>query len=428
MRRTLDLEYGAASDAEDYAPPPVRVTDRDIVEGYQYMLGRWLVLRQETRDLRAGLRWNELIHREPGGVEWANPNLDVAYSEAWIAVDQHSCTIIDLPEISGRYYTVQVLNGWGEVTCNINERNFPQHPFGQFALCLTGSKVEPPPGAQRINLPCKKSRVLIRIELGAAPEKALALQKRITMQATGSPRVEEAIVKFDFANDDLPGVEGFDRTASILVSEPDINSGMLAVREKARAVAKAATDAAQRERIDRVIRKQAIPSFFKRVLNPGLVKNGWVHPRAFGNFGDSYLDRAIVNYASIWANSSREAAYFVAMGLDGSDTYAQKFPREALPHSKARYFWSVSALDGNDSRVIPNPQNRYLLNNQSHVRGNADGSLTMFFAPKRPEAVPESNWLPTLAGRKYNLTFRYYGPSEDVVDGTYYPPRLEVVS
>src|SRR5262249_4707600 len=177
--------------------------------------------------LKEGFKWNELVHREPGGVAWANPNLDVAYSEAWIYVDETSCTLVDLPPIKGRYYTVQVLNGWGEVTANINERNFPRHPSGTFALCLKGAKVKLPAAAQRVELPTRKSRVLGRSELGADPAEAAALQKRITMKATGAPKVADAAARFDFPNDRLPGVEGFDKTEEILASEPDINPGMI---------------------------------------------------------------------------------------------------------------------------------------------------------------------------------------------------------
>lgn len=154
---------------------------------------------------------------------WANPNLDVAYSEAWVAVDEANCTLVDLPEIKGRYYTVQVLNGWGEVTANINERNFPKHPSGTFALCLKGAKVTLPAGTQRIDLPNRKSRVLMRVELGADPTAATALQKRITMKATGSPNVDATVATFDFPNNKFPGVEAFDKTEAILASEPDIN-------------------------------------------------------------------------------------------------------------------------------------------------------------------------------------------------------------
>jgi len=95
--------------------------DQDISDAYLYLLGRLLVLRQEHLDFRdEGFKWNEVIHRQPGGVAWANPNLDVACSEAWMAIDDTSCTIVDVPRIEGSYYTIQTLNGWGETTANIN--------------------------------------------------------------------------------------------------------------------------------------------------------------------------------------------------------------------------------------------------------------------------------------------------------------------
>src|SRR5580658_6087808 len=119
-----------------------RVADSDIVDAYEYMLARWLVLRQEALDFKAGFKWNEVIHRAPGDIAQAHPNFDVALSEAWIAVDDTSCTLINLPEIKGRYYTVEIVNGWGEVIDNINERTYASHPFGTFALCLDKAKVD----------------------------------------------------------------------------------------------------------------------------------------------------------------------------------------------------------------------------------------------------------------------------------------------
>src|SRR5215468_11397251 len=250
------IVLSAATSAHAQQPAPV--ADRDIVEAYEYMLGRWLVLRQENLDFKEGFKWNQIIHREPGAVDWANPNLDVVYSEAWVAVDDKSCTLIELPDIKGRYYTVQALNGWGEVSANINERTFPKHPSGKFAFCLKGAKgITLPKGTQRVDLPSKKSRILMRIELGANPAEAIALQKKVTMKATGSPQIDPAVVKPDFPNNKLPGVEGFDKTDEILASEADLNPGMIDVRDKAHAIAKAAADPAQRAHIDEVVRKQA---------------------------------------------------------------------------------------------------------------------------------------------------------------------------
>ena len=411
------------------AQPARGISDRDIVEAYEYLISRWLVLRQENLDFKEGLKWNQITHREPGGVDWANPNLDVVYSEAWVAVDEKSCTLIELPEIKGRYYTVQALNGWGETSANINERNFPKHPFGKFAFCLKGAKgITLPKGTQRVDLPSKKSRILMRIELGANPADAIALQKKVTMKPTGSPQIEPMVVKLDFSNSKLPGVEGFDKTEEILASEADLNVGMIDVRERARTVAKAAADPAQRTRIDEVIRKYAIPAFQGEVQKMGKAENGWVRPRFIGNYRTDYTMRSVANYAGIWANNSKEVVYFAGQGLDGSQTYSLTFPKEAMPGSKTRYFWSIIAVDGVDYKVIPNQLNRYLLNKQSHLKLDDDGSLTLIFAPKQPDGIPESNWLPTPNGKKYNLTYRFYGPTKDVADGKYYPPPLVRIS
>jgi hypothetical protein len=74
--------------------------------------------------------------------------------------------------------------------------------------------------------------------------------------------------------------------------------------------------------------------------------------------------------------------------------------------------------------VLPNPLKRYLLNNQSGLKYDADGSLTLYFAEKKPQGVPDSNWLPTPKGTAYNLTFRFYRPRGAVAERTYFPPPV----
>ena len=161
--------------------------DSDISDAYLYLLGRLLVLRQEQVDFRfEGFRWNHIQHREFGGVNLPNPDLDVARSEAWIAIDEHSCTVLQLPDIRGRYYSAQLVNGWGETIANINERTLPDHASGEFALCLAGSRPPVPGGAARVDLPCRKSRCVVRIELGADPGVAAVLQRRSKCTPTGS--------------------------------------------------------------------------------------------------------------------------------------------------------------------------------------------------------------------------------------------------
>ena len=414
-----------------HAAQPVSLSERDIIQAYHYLLGRLLVVRQEHLDQKEeGFKWNQLIHRAPGVVTGANPNLDVVSSEAWIAVDERNCTIISLPAIKKRYYTVQVVNGWGETVANINERTYPRHPSGDFALCLKGgAKVFVPKGTERIDLTGRKFRVLVRIELGADPAEAVRLQKEIRMRPTGTHKVEPPVAITVFSNDQLPRVEAFNRVDALLASEPDSNPGMGPLQATARAVAKAARNVEELKRIDDVILKRAIPQFMAGLQQIGKTRNGWHRPARTGNYGGDYLSRSLANFAGIRANGSGETVYFRAdtdgkgQKLDSSNVYTLTFPK-GQPQSLVRYFWSVIAVDADKFQVMDNPQKVYLLNNQAKYHTAKDGSFTLYFAARLPDGAPPQNWLPTPAGKNYNLTFRFYGPGEKVVSGGYFPPPL----
>ncbi len=402
------------------------LTDQDISDAYIYMLGREFVLRQERLDFeKEGFKWNQIIYREPGGVAWANPNLDVAYSEAWVAVDENTCVVLEIPEIKGRYYTWQMLNGWGETLLNINERTFPEHPFGKFALCLKGSNPKIPEGCLRVDLPTKTSRVLARIELGSDAKEAIRLQHLFKLTPQGEPKVEAPISVPLFEGRNFPGADMFHNATAKMQSEPDINEGMSALQEKAKAVEALVNSGTEgKARVDSIIKTQGIPALFKILDNLGVSQNGWSRPKSIGNYKDDYKMRTAVNYGGIWANNMGEVTYFVMNDNDGETTYTLTFPKEALPAMKAHYFWSIIAIDAVKFHVLPNPLKRYLLNKESGLKTNADGSLTLVFGPKPLAKYPESNWLPTIAGEKYNMTFRFYGPTEDVTSGKYFPPQL----
>ncbi len=404
----------------------VTISDQDIADAYIYLLGRELVLKQERLDFeKEGFQWNQIIHREPGGVAWPNPNLDVAYSETWVAVDENTCVVLEIPEIKGRYYTWQMLNGWGETLLNINERTFPEHPFGRFALCLKSSNPNIPEGCLRVDLPTKTSRVLARVELGNDVREATRLQHLFKLTPQGEPKIETPISVPLFEGTNLPDAEIFKNATAKMESEHDINAGMDLLQIKTRAVESLVNSGDKGKlRVDSVIKTKGIPILFETIHNLGVSKNGWTRPKSIGNYGNDYVVRTTVDYGGIWANNMGEVTYFTKAGIDGSETYTLTFPKEALPSSKVKYFWSIIAVDGVKFQVLPNPLKRYLLNNQSGLKYNADGSLTLVFSPKPSAKYPQSNRLPTIEGQKYNLTFRYYGPSADIISGQYFPPRL----
>ena len=80
-----------------------------IANAYLYLLGRVLVIRQEHADRAAdGFEYNKIKYNPLGSADFVNPNFDVAYLEAWFAVDDRTPVILEIPEIKDRYYTAQI--------------------------------------------------------------------------------------------------------------------------------------------------------------------------------------------------------------------------------------------------------------------------------------------------------------------------------
>jgi hypothetical protein len=397
------------------ASPASRTSERDIRDSYLYLLGRLLVLRQEHFDLISGSRWNQLEHRDAG--------LDVVASDAWIAVDERNATILDVPKIVGRYYTIQVINPWGETITNINERTYPNHPFGTFAFCLRGSRLGLPVDARRIDLPGRKARIRIRIELGCVPSEAVALQRKLGLRSTGRPVVPPTIGIPLFTNERLPGVEAFDRALAILASEQDINPGTETLQARVRVLAALVRDPHERRRVDRVIRDQPVE------LRHALYMSGhdWTVPRVAGSYGADWLGRTASNLHGLWSNTKTEVVSFeIASPLDGNVGYTMTFEQDDLPASHVKYLWSISCVDRATARPVANAENRHLLDQRSGLRLEPDGKLRLHFAADCPAGVPRQNWLPTPTSRDYRLTWRSYGPDRATISGRWFPPSLQL--
>lgn len=58
------------------------------------------------------------------------------------------------------------------------------------------------------------------------------------------------------------------------------------------------------------------------------------------------------------------------------------------------------------------------------MKKNADGSVSVYFAPKAPRAL-ESNWVPT--GEDFFLIFRLYGPEKPIFDKTWMLADVEKI-
>ena len=429
----------ALVNASAFAQAPARLPapdDRTITDAYIYLLGRVLVIRQENMDRGAtGFAYNTIKYNPIGEADWVNPNLDTAYIEAWFAVDHDTPVIFEVPEIKGRYYTAQILDEWGEVIANINERMFPSKPFGKFALVYPNSDVKIPPDAARIELHSGKAKLLGRVEIKGDKDEALKLQHGFKATVLGSPKIKEPPPVPMFGNKDLIGVEIFDDADAKLASALDVAPNAAPMQQKVRAVAAyAASSPEARAAVDAHIRK-IVPEFIEYTFTKSApYRNHWVGGGRAGNYGADYRLRTVANYAGIWANTSDEVIYFVATRdsdertLNGSNSYVIHFPADKLPESVIDAFWSVILVGVPDYRVVPNPLNRFNINNFSPLRKETDGSLKLAIGPKPVPGVAESNWLPSPEGKPFSLTFRTYVPKDIVKAGEWQPAPVTKVN
>jgi len=409
--------------------------EQTITDAYVYLLDRALVIRQEHTDLaEKGVTYNTIKYNPLGSADFVNPNLDVAYLEAWFAVDDKTPAVLEVPEVKGRYYTAQIMDEWGEVIANINERTFPTKPFGKFYLVAPGSRVQTPPGAGRIELHSHKAKMLARVELKGDPEGAVRLQKAFKVTVTGQPAIEKAVPLSMFDNKDLLGVEIFERSGPILASALDVAPNAAQMQQKVRTVAEhVAASPENRAAVDRLLREKVVPWFKEFATTKAApYRNHWLGGGSSGNYGSDYRLRTMCSLIGIWANTGEEVVYFGAFRdaneqpLDGGKSYVIHFPADGLPDSVVSAYWSIILVGVPDYRVVANPLERYNLNNQSPLRKEPDGSLKMGIGPKPVPGVPESNWLPSAAGKPFSLTFRTYVPKEMVLRG-WAPPAVTPV-
>jgi hypothetical protein len=165
--------------------------------------------------------------------------------------------------------------------------------------------------------------------------------------------------------------------------------------------------------------------------------NGWQRQENGGVWGSDWFGRAQAAVVYIMVNDHREAVYFIrgtdAKGtlLEGRNTYAMTFPKDALPPmDRSRGgFWSLTMYD-KDYFMLPNsPNGRTNVGTVSldanELKFAPDGSLTITISHTQPtDAVTRANWLPAPEGQ-FALIVRAYVPTQPVVDGSYKLPNVE---
>jgi hypothetical protein len=417
---------------------PVGATKPDlqtIADAYVYLLGRLLVIRQEHVDLdQTGIDYNVVKYHPLGTPEVVNPGFDVAALEAWLAVDDRTPALLAVPEVINRYYTVQILDEWGDVIANINPRTFPFHPHGTFAFVSPGSRAKVPNDASRIVLRSNKAKMIARLEVRQDRDGVVRLQRQFEVASQGNPSIMPAPPLPMFGNRELIGVEMFEGAEHVLSTALDTMPGAAALQEQVRVVSRyTATGRTARLEVEGLLRERVIPDFLEYTTRQATAtRNHWrsSHSTDAAVPTSDFRRRTAISLDSIWNNVPDEMLTFQASrdaagkSLNGSNTYVMEFAPDQAPASVVTGHWSLTLLSVPGYRAVSNPLDRYHFNSHSTLVHERDGSLRIFVGPRLPERAPLSNWLPSSDWKPFSLTMRLYAPADAVQRGDWFPPPL----
>jgi hypothetical protein len=144
---------------------------------------------------------------------------------------------------------------------------------------------------------------------------------------------------------------------------------------------------------------------------------------------DSYpVDSRAVTYSVAFFSAKRLGAgqfYLMCIkdkagnALEGDGTYRLHVPASVPVHQ----YWSATAYDGATHALIRNTPWSSRSSTSPGLATNADGSVDIYFGPAEPDGL--SNWVPTKAGKEFEVIFRFYGPEQALFDKTWKLPDIE---
>jgi hypothetical protein len=113
--------------------------------------------------------------------------------------------------------------------------------------------------------------------------------------------------------------------------------------------------------------------------------------------------------------------------FDGAKTYKVTLPK-GIP---AKAFWSLTLYDNQSRSMLQTPQKYPRAGSQNYptpaAEASADGSMTVYVSPKRPEGVPRGNWIQSDPNKGWFTIMRLYSPLPTFFDKSWQPSEIELV-
>lgn len=386
---------------------------------------------------------------DPSSRELVGFNLDTLYSTAVLDVAREPF-VLRVPPMHERYWIVQIVDAWNEVTAAPSARTFGG-AGGSFAIVGPSWRGTVPDDMFLIRAATSLLIVAPRIYTAGKTDHAnvhaLQDQFRLTplsqwgreyLPPTSVPVERKWGADVDDSTPVSKQVFGlspqdyFTRLCGLLVDNPphEIDAPLLSrmatlgITPGARFSLDSFTPEV-RDAIHRGVRaaQQEIVAARSEL---GKQRNGWHVTRDVGRYGDRYAYRAAWTFyapgGSLVQDAFQATTLIDCQGrkLNGETNYTLQFaPGE---HPPVHAFWSLTLYHPN-FYLARNAIDRYSLGSNDRLQLDRDGTLTIHIRPDSPGEDRESNWLPAPRG-DFLLALRLYWPKDAVGEGAWNPPAV----
>ncbi len=171
-------------------------------------------------------------------------------------------------------------------------------------------------------------------------------------------------------------------------------------------------DGAQFRMIANKVNKEALADMGDRA------KAAVIQPKMFMPKGQIDLETQVIQSVVGPIGVPSYVALYIPAGtkngqpMNAKYDYVLKMSKDELPPANA--FWSLTLYDLENGFFIPNDRKKYSVGENAGYKLNDDGGIEIYVSVKKPEGVPDENWLPIKREDiDLDAMFRIYEPDSE---------------
>lgn len=369
------------------------------------------------------------------------PNLDTLYSIAWLDLSREP-QVIHVPKVKGRYWVVPLMSPYTENFANLG--SVDATPAGDYAVVGPDDADLPlPRHVTRVVSPYDRVWIIERVyadnDSVRDQQQVNRIQDRITVVPLGEyPRKHWRAplpAHPDTTVDDpgMPtGMDFYDQLGDLMAQFPPPGADAPLLGQ----LAGIGVGPGRHPSTDPTLDADTIAGMTAAIHDgpatvladaQGLYAQHFARDNGYlvvptGSYGTDYRLRAVVTQVGLGALVPAQSIYPLALldrtgqPLTGAKKYVVHVPAGGLPPVTESGFWSVTLYD-NDGFIVPNPIDRFAINDRTDLHRNADGSVDLYLQAEQPTDPEQArNWLPTPSGG-FRILWRTYGTDPAAVPG-----------